>query len=393
MIIPYRVDVPYDRRPFANCGIIASATVVFLCQFMIFHRLFAANFFEGAEFKVSALAEMAALIRGFVLDGPSLKGLIGHMWLHGNIFHLLGNMLFLWVFGNAVCAKVGNWFYPAIYLGLGVMAGIIHLVFGGGPAIGASGAINGIVGMYLVFFPLNDLDCVFIFFIPFMVRPIIKAFTISSYWMILMWFAFDIWGAIRGGGRIGYFAHLGGFLGGVTLAVVMLKTRWVTTERYEKSLLECLGLEKSETEESMRSNLLPWQQQYATPEPTEVKAETTVVPEKPAPKIETISLEGERPPEEFIRFSCACGKRFKLPAASAGKRGRCPQCKTPVKIPGKSGVQAGTSGREAEKAKEEVLRFACSCGKRFRVPLELAGRIGRCPRCNGRFKIPEKPLA
>ena len=84
-------------------------------------------------------------------------------------------------------------------------------MFTGGNAIGASGAINGIVGMYLVFFPINEITCYFVFLL---LPRLIKEFSLSSIWMILFWLAFDIWGAMRGGGQVAYFAHLGGFAGG-----------------------------------------------------------------------------------------------------------------------------------------------------------------------------------
>jgi membrane associated rhomboid family serine protease len=121
-------------------------------------------------------------------------------------------MLFLWIFGNAVCAKIGNLRYLPIYTGLGIIAGMSQLLFSGEGGLGASGAINGIVGMYLVFFPTNEITCYFLMI--FLLRPCVKEFSLSSYWMILFWLAFDIWGAMQGGGGIAYFAHLGGFAGG-----------------------------------------------------------------------------------------------------------------------------------------------------------------------------------
>ena len=81
----------------------------------------------------------------FILQDWGPLGIVGHMFLHGDIVHLIGKMLFLWVFGNAICAKVGNVAYIATYLGLGVLAAIVHLLADGAPAVRASGAINGIV--------------------------------------------------------------------------------------------------------------------------------------------------------------------------------------------------------------------------------------------------------
>ena len=177
-------------------------------------------------------------VRPYILNGFELKGLFGHMWLHGGVLHLAGNMLFLWIFGNAVCANIGNLRYIPAYIGLGIVAGISQLVFMGGSSLGASGAINGIVGMFLVFFPQNEITCYFIYVL--LLSPYIREFSVSSVWIILLWLAFDILGVVLGGGGVAYFAHLGGFAGGVILAILMLKFKMVTMERYEKSLLQVI---------------------------------------------------------------------------------------------------------------------------------------------------------
>ena len=219
MIIPAHVDVPQDRYPVVNWLIIAGAIAVFVWQTISIQERkaqlpamekkyenvsvedMAKEFgvkdaqlkeiekkvekitrsledevpvkkgrnlqeqFKETLVKQSILEQYYVLgeIRPYILDGFALKGLFGYMWLHGGILHLLGNMLFLWIFGNAVCAKIGNLRYIPAYLGLGIVAGISHLIFTGGSSLGASGAINGIVGMFLVFFPQNEITCYWIF--------------------------------------------------------------------------------------------------------------------------------------------------------------------------------------------------------------------------------------
>jgi membrane associated rhomboid family serine protease len=381
LIIPWKVDVPQDRRPFINWLIIAGAITAFVFQTksIVEHRIklpektyeyknrsvedvakelgvdeqqleeieqsvekaldkvkktfpqkkIPPNFKEDA-IKQKMLEEYFVLgkIRPFILSGWTIKGLFGHIWLHGGVLHLLGNMLFLWIFGNAVCAKIGNFRYLPIYLGLGVIAGIAHLIFTGGNAIGASGAIYGIVGMYLVFFPENEITCYVSFW--FLLSPYIKEFTVSSIWMILFWVAFDVWGAMKGGGGVAYFAHLGGFAGGFVLAIVMLKLKLVVMEEgYEKSLLQLIAGRKGPAEYESTPYYIGHsgitQRDLERPEPV------TTEPTKP----KTIPLEPEPPKEEFIRFACSCGKRFKMPAKYAGKTGICPKCKLRVRIPDK----------------------------------------------------------
>lgn len=270
-------------------------------------------------------------IRLFILNGWKIKGLFAHIWLHGGILHLLGNMLFLWIFGNAVCAKIGNLRYLPIYLSLGLISGITHLVFTGGNALGASGAINGIAGMYLVFFPTNEITCYFVFFFPLLLRPYVKEFCVSSIWMILFWLAFDVWGAIKGGGQVAYLAHIGGFTGGFVLAILMLKLKIVKMERYEKSLLQVLADYKKPSADEFK----PQYKGYLGMIQKELQEQPESVATSSPAGQKTIPLEPEIPKEEFIRLTCSCGKRLKMPSKYAGRMGRCPKCNARVRIPDK----------------------------------------------------------
>lgn len=260
------------------------------------------------------------------------------MWLHGSVLHLLGNMLFLWIFGNAICAKIGNIRYILAYIGLGLLAGISHLIFAGGSVLGASGAINGIVGMFLVLFPQNEITCYWIFF---MFGGFAKEINLSSAWMILFWLVFDILGAMGGGGSVAYFAHLGGFAGGVVLAILMLKLKMLTMERYEKSLLQIIDeyLHPPKIEESPAgyygylnagTNL---QEELPLVTVPPIPFEPKTISLDPVEQPQTMPLEPQKPQDEFIRFACACGKRVKMPAKYAGKTGKCPQCSARLKIP------------------------------------------------------------
>jgi membrane associated rhomboid family serine protease len=76
----------------------------------------------------------------FVLNGWSAGGLLGYMWLHDGYLHIIFNLIFIWVFGNAVCAKIGNVLYLPVYIATGLLAAVIHLTFDVRMAVGASGA-------------------------------------------------------------------------------------------------------------------------------------------------------------------------------------------------------------------------------------------------------------
>ncbi len=211
MIIPYHVDVPMARVPVANFAIIGVTCVA--------HFVFLAN-------DVEITGRLAS--EPWVLWG-------GHLLIHGDFFHLIGNMIFLWVFGNAVCAKVGNAVYPAVYYALGIAAALTHMLIDGRPGIGASGAINGIVGMFLVWYALNEISCFCLFGVYF------GTIAVSSFWMILLWFAFDILGAAMGGDMIGYWAHLGGFGAGIIMAALLMSLGAVQMEPDERSLFDILA--------------------------------------------------------------------------------------------------------------------------------------------------------
>jgi membrane associated rhomboid family serine protease len=312
----------------------------------------------------------------FALKGWEITGLLGHMWLHADIFHLLGNLLFLWLFGNAVCSKLGNIAYLPLYIGLGLAAGVSHLLFTGGVAVGASGAINGLVGMYLVFFPENVISCVWLFWFPLMVRPFARTFHVRSFWMILLWFAFDIWGAARGGQGVAYSAHIGGLVVGAALAVLMLKLKLVTMESYEKSLLQLIGIDKTMVKEEVRTDFAPWQQEYLTSAAAVSKSET--IPQKPKP-----------PSEELIRFKCFCGKSIKVPAKYTGRIGVCPECKSKVKIPEAPATETTPISLQPTKANQQFIRLRCQCGQTIKVAREHAGKIGRCPKCSKQVKVPQ----
>jgi membrane associated rhomboid family serine protease len=214
-IVPYQVDVGMSRWPIANFLLIAVLTLTSMAAF---------GAYDARE------------IEPFVLQGWSASGMFGYMFLHGGLLHLLGNMIFLWTFGNAVCAKVGNLVYIPLFLALGIAAAVTHNLVDARPAIGASGAINGIVGMYLVFYPRNNVTC----FYWLIFR--IGTFYLSGFWVILLFFAFDVWGASGGGGGTAYWAHIGGFVTGVTVATALLLTGLVEMRDTEESLLEVLGV-------------------------------------------------------------------------------------------------------------------------------------------------------
>jgi len=225
LILPYRLSITTGKLPVVNWALIALTVIVF--GFQIGDR------------------DAAASLSDFVLRSWDLSGMVGSVFLHGGLTHLLGNMLFLWVFGNAVCSTVGNGAYPVLYLLLGVCASAMHLTFSTHPAIGASGAINGIMGMSLVLFPVSRLKCVYAFVLPFAFIKVGK-FSIRAFWMITLWFVFDIFGILFGSGGVAYWAHLGGFAGGMIAGWAMLRLDRVAM--FDPTLLDVIAGRADEEE-------------------------------------------------------------------------------------------------------------------------------------------------
>jgi membrane associated rhomboid family serine protease len=150
--------------------------------------------------------------------------LLVSMFMHGGFMHLLGNMLFLWIFGDNVEDDLGHGRYTAFYLGTGLLASLAHVVstftFGDNPfipSLGASGAISGVMGGYLVLHPHR----------PVRVIVLRMLTTVPGYVAVGMWFVFQLisaFGVIGQGpqstGGVAFMAHIGGFIAGVVLVKV-----------------------------------------------------------------------------------------------------------------------------------------------------------------------------
>ncbi len=223
LLVPYEIETLNDNRPWANWLLIAACCVL----------------------SIGALSN-AIEIEPLVLNGFKLPGFIAHMFVHVGFMHLLGNMVFLWVFGNAICTNTNNFIYLAVFFACGALAATMHVLLDGSPAIGASGAINGIVGMIFAMYPVNRVHMFWIF----MIRG--GTFTCRAWTIILAWFVFDIWGAYTGGGHVAYWAHIGGFLGGLLIGLIGLHFRWFQLTEYDnRSLLEIIKRQHPE-EDSRR---------------------------------------------------------------------------------------------------------------------------------------------
>jgi len=138
-------------------------------------------------------------------------------FLHGSILHILSNMLFLWIFGDNVEDRLGHFRFLLFYLGCGLIASLSHYVMNflsPVPMVGASGAIAGVMGAYLWFFPRAKIRCVLIFF-PFF-SFLVPAWVILIYWFLTQLSSASMNVSMGAGDNIAWFAHIGGFIAGIT---------------------------------------------------------------------------------------------------------------------------------------------------------------------------------
>lgn len=221
MFIPLRDENPTRRFPIITILLITINTLIFLYQIFspevldyFVYRMGAIPYeithFKSLTLVVSNTTEQIARL------SPPLT-LITSMFLHGSILHLLFNMLYLWIFGNNVEDFLGPFRFILFYIISGLGASFTHIIFNANskvPMIGASGAIAGVLGAYLILYPNARV----LTLVLFSVVPI-PAFFVLGLWFILQVMNIGI------GGGVAWFAHIGGFLVGLGLIKLITKRR------------------------------------------------------------------------------------------------------------------------------------------------------------------------
>ncbi|MDY6911438.1 MAG: rhomboid family intramembrane serine protease [Chloroflexota bacterium] len=153
---------------------------------------------------------------------PTWATVFTSMFLHGGWMHFLGNMLFLWVFGDNVEDRFGHFRYLLFYLAAGVAASSLQVLTNTSsdiPTIGASGAIAGVLGAYLLLFPRSRVNTAVFFFLITIIR--IPAVYLLGFWFVLQFFGgIGSIGLSAQSGGIAYWAHVGGFLFGLAVVII-----------------------------------------------------------------------------------------------------------------------------------------------------------------------------
>jgi membrane associated rhomboid family serine protease len=211
MFIPLKDTNPSRTYPVVNISLILANVAVFLYQFTLPPAAFKAFVLSNA----TVPARIPSFLAGHAGFATAFLPLLTSMFLHAGLLHIAGNMLFLWIFGDNIEDFFGHLRYLLFYLTCGIGAGLLHILFNLSstvPALGASGAISGVMGAYMLLYPRERiLTLVFIFVIP------IPAVFILGYWFLLQFLAgINALGASASGG-VAVWAHVGGFLLGMLL--------------------------------------------------------------------------------------------------------------------------------------------------------------------------------
>src|SRR5947209_299338 len=214
-MFPLRDDRPTWTPPIVTTLLIVACALVFLFELSLDE--YSRNYF------ITLYGVEPAHLRPVTL--------FTSMFLHGGWSHIIGNMLFLWAFGKSLEDSMGHTKFLLFYLVCGIAAGITHVVFNAYttlPTVGASGAIAGVMGAYLVKFPRSRIHTlIFVFF--FITTADIPAAFILLYWFVAQ--LFSQYGSIAHThvteGGVAYAAHVGGFIAGMVLVQVMgTRTRY-----------------------------------------------------------------------------------------------------------------------------------------------------------------------
>ena len=208
MLLPIRTNMPLRSTPVVNYLLLVSNIAVFLVTF------------RGLQ---------AGALDNYILQAgyPQLHQFITHAFLHANFAHLAGNMLFLYIFGNNINDRLGNVGYLAFYLAGAFFAGLGHVYMEQSPAVGASGAIAAVTGIYLILLARSEITVFYWFFF-------IGTFEIWALILILLNFGKDLYYSLSGAAlQIAYSAHVAGYLFGFGIGLVLLFIGLVRRDRHD----------------------------------------------------------------------------------------------------------------------------------------------------------------
>lgn len=221
-MIPYKDDNPTRTFPFITVGLIAANSGVFFLQL-------------ASSFQFSQIVYSYGAIPHFLLTFSTVQPLhpvltiFTSMFLHGGLLHLFTNMLFLWIFGDNIEDRLGHIRFIVFYLLCGTAAAYGHAITEPSsmvPMIGASGAVSGVLGAYLLLFPHARVHT--LVFFGFFIQVIrLPALLVIGFWVVIQFINGLLSSGTPGQGGVAWFAHIGGFISGVIILKILLRKRMV----------------------------------------------------------------------------------------------------------------------------------------------------------------------
>jgi membrane associated rhomboid family serine protease len=218
-MIPIKDDNPSYSFPIITIVIIVVNVAIHVYQWTLGSGGEAFIYRLGAiPWEITHFQELPGIPWAYRSGFPNLITLVTSMFLHGGLLHLLGNMLYLWIFGDNIEALMGHIRFVFFFIFCGIAASFLHIIIEPNseiPMIGASGAISGVLGAYFVRFPRARVHVLIFFF--FFIRVI----RVSALFALGFWFVMQVFYGVGtigiGGGGVAWFAHIGGFVTGMFL--------------------------------------------------------------------------------------------------------------------------------------------------------------------------------
>lgn len=217
-------DTAKQKRPAVVTGILIAVNLA------VFGWELWLGFGEGGKSLASFVMDHSLVAKRFIghpADGAQWLTVLTHMFLHQDVLHVLGNLWFLWIFGGHVEDRLGPFKYLLFYLLAGFVAATAQVAAEPGSALamlGASGAISGVLGAYLMLFPTAWVLTLVPWIVPILPVPAVV--------FLVLWFAFQMWsglGSLTEGaeGGVAWWAHIGGFVAGVGMTWWAKREKWI----------------------------------------------------------------------------------------------------------------------------------------------------------------------
>lgn len=240
MFLPLKDLNPTQRFPFVTVALIASNVAVFVYELLLGRGIEGFITAYGmTPYEITHAVDLIGSVGELPLvhaPGPPFVYLtvLTSMFIHGGFLHILGNMLYLWIFGNNIEDLLGPLRFLLFYIVCGVVAALSHVLTDPGsivPTVGASGAVAGVLGAYLIVHPRARV--LTLVFLGIFIRPmLVPAALVLIFWFVLQIFSgFLSLGAGALGGGVAWFAHIGGFVAGMVLVKLIAgrRLKWMGT--------------------------------------------------------------------------------------------------------------------------------------------------------------------